>query len=65
MSALDEIIKEKQRIGEMLARVDLQREKLASQLGEMEATERVLARYSKGTQLKQTASVRTLSLIHI
>jgi hypothetical protein len=59
MSALDEIIKEKQRIGEMLARVDLQREKLASQLGEMEATERVLARYSKGTQPKQTASART------
>ena len=59
MSALDEIIKEKQRIGEMLARVDLQREKLASQLGEMEATERVLARYSKGTYPKQTASART------
>jgi len=59
MSALDEIIKEKQRIGEMLARVDLQREKLASQLGEMEATERVLARYSKGTQARKTASART------
>ena len=59
MSTLDEITKEKQRINETLARVDMQREKLASQLGELEATERVLARYSKGTQLKQTASART------
>ena len=56
MSTLDEITKEKQRISEALARVDMQREKLASQLGELEATERVLGRYSKGTQLKQTAS---------
>jgi hypothetical protein len=30
-----------------------------SQLGELEATERVLARYSKGTQAKKTASART------
>ena len=59
MSTLDEITKEKQRISEALARVDMQRDKLASQLGELEATERVLARYSKGTQLKQTASART------
>jgi hypothetical protein len=43
---LDEITKEKQRISEALARVDMQRQKLASQLGELEATERVLARYS-------------------
>ena len=50
MSTLDEITKEKQRISEALAHVDMQREKLASQLGELEATERVLARYSKGTQ---------------
>ena len=61
MSTLDEITKEKQRISEALARVDMQREKLASQLGELEATERVLARHSKGTQLKQTASARTLA----
>jgi hypothetical protein len=59
MSTLDEITKEKQRINEALARVDMQREKLASQLGELEATERVLARYSKGTQLRQSASART------
>jgi hypothetical protein len=59
MSTLDEITKEKQRISEALARVDIQREKLASQFGELEATERVLARYGKGTQLRQTASART------
>ena len=58
MSTLDEITKEKQRISEALARVDMQRDKLASQLGELEATERVLARYSKGTQVKKTAPAR-------
>src|ERR1700739_2020345 len=59
MSTLDEITKQKQRISEALARLDMQREKLASQLGELEATERVLARYSKGTQIRKTASART------
>jgi hypothetical protein len=59
MSTLDEITKEKQRLGEALARVDAQREKLTGQLGELEATERVLARYSKGTPAKKTASART------
>jgi hypothetical protein len=59
MSTLDEITKEKQRVGEALARVDAQREKLTSQLNELEATERVLARYSKGTQARTTASVKT------
>jgi hypothetical protein len=49
MSILDEITKEKQRVSEALGRVDAQREKLTSQLSELEATERVLARYSKGT----------------
>ena len=58
MSTLDEITKEKQRISEALARVDMQRDKLASQLGELEATERVLARYSKGTEIKKTTSAR-------
>jgi hypothetical protein len=58
MSTLDEITKEKQRISEALARVDAQREKLSGQLGELEATERVLARYSKGTQARRTASRR-------
>ena len=58
MSTLDEIAKEKQRIGEALARVDGQRDKLTSQLSEMEATERVLARYSKGPQTTTSASTR-------
>ena len=59
MSTLDEITKEKQRVSEALARVDAQREKLSSQLSELEATERVLARYSKGTQAKNTTSAKT------
>src|SRR5262247_4098203 len=59
MAILDEITKEKERIGEALARVDAQREKLTSQLGELEATERVLARYSKGSQPRRTASAKT------
>jgi hypothetical protein len=59
MSTLDEITKEKQRIGEALARVDAQREKLTGQLSELEAAERVLARYSKGTPSRNTASANT------
>ena len=59
MSTLDEITKEKQRVSEALARVDAQREKLTGQLGELEATERVLARYSKGRQAKKAVSART------
>ena len=59
MSTLDEITKEKQRLGEALARVDAQREKLTGRLGELEATERVIARYSKGTATKKTASAKT------
>jgi prefoldin subunit 5 len=56
MSTLDEITKEKQRLGEALARLDAQRDKLTSQLTELEATERVLARYSKRTQITKTRS---------
>jgi hypothetical protein len=59
MSILDEITKEKQRVSQALARVDAQREKLTGQLGELEATERVLARYSKGRQAKETTSAAT------
>ena len=59
MSALDEITQEKQRVSAALARVDAQREKLTSQLSELEATERVLARYRKGTPTKKTGSDRT------
>ena len=55
MSTLDEITKEKQRISEALARADAQREKLSGQLRELEATERVVARYSKGTEARKTA----------
>jgi cell wall-associated NlpC family hydrolase len=59
MSTLDEIAKEKQRIAEALARVDAQRERLTSQLSELEATERVLARHSKGMQARNTSSAKT------
>jgi hypothetical protein len=56
MSTLDEISKGKQRISEALARVDAQREKLSGQLSELEATERVLARYSPGGQANRMTS---------
>jgi hypothetical protein len=59
MATVDEIAKEKQWISEALARVDAQRERLVSQLGELEATERVLARYSKGPQAKRAGSGKT------
>jgi len=59
MSTLDEIAKEKRRVGEALALVDAQREKLISQLSELEATERVLGRYTRDTQLRKAASART------
>ena len=58
MSALDEITKEKRRLGDALARIDAQREQLVSQLRELEATERVLARYTKGTQARKTSSAK-------
>src|SRR5215813_14214799 len=61
MSTLDEITKEKQRVGEALARVDAQHEKLAGQLGELEAAERVLARYSTGTRVTKKALAKTPS----
>ena len=59
MATLDEITKEKERLGEALSRVDAQREKLVHQLTELEAAERVLARYSKDTQSAKAASART------
>jgi len=59
MSTLDEITKEKQRVSDALARVDAQRERLTSQLGELEATERVLARYTGGTRARKTAPAKT------
>ena len=59
MSTLDEIAKEKQRVSEALARVDAQRERLTGQLSELEATERVLLRYSKGTGANKMTSAKT------
>jgi hypothetical protein len=56
MSIIDDLTKEKQRVGEALARIDAQREKLAGELAELEATERVLARYGKDTRAKKTSS---------
>src|ERR1700682_5529759 len=63
MSTLDEITKEKQRVGEALAHVDAQREKLTGQLGELAAAERVLARYSKGTPAKPAGGKLTSSTL--
>src|SRR5215510_11992741 len=62
MSTLDEITKEKQRISEALARVDAQRDKVATQLGELEATERVMARYSKGAPARRTGSAKASAM---
>jgi len=61
MSTLDEITKEKQRVSDALARVDAQRERLTSQLSELEATERVLTRYTGGTQARKTAPAKTMT----
>ena len=58
MSTLDEITKEKQRLGGALARVDAQREKLVTELNELEATERVLTRYTKGRPGRRTSSAK-------
>jgi hypothetical protein len=58
MATLDEITKEKQQVSEALARVDAQRERLAAQIGELEAAERVLARYSKGTGPRKRGSAK-------
>src|SRR5215472_16910072 len=59
MATLDEITKEKERVGEALSRIDAQREKLTSQLSEREAAERVLARYGNATRGGRAASART------
>ena len=47
MSTLDDIAQERQRIAERLARIDSERTKLAEQLGELEAAERVLSRFGQ------------------
>jgi hypothetical protein len=56
MATLDEITKEKQRISAALARADTQRERLVGQLSELEAAERVLARYSGSTPARRKAT---------
>ena len=58
MSTLDQITKEKQRIAEALAHANAQREKLTGQLGELEAAERVLARYGEGTRVRRSAAAK-------
>ena len=59
MATTDEIIKEKERLGEALARIDAQRDKLVHQLSELDAAERVLARYGNETPGARSASART------
>src|SRR5215469_10676369 len=46
-------------VSEALARVESQHEKLVAQLSELEATERVLARYGTGTPRRKMASAGT------
>jgi hypothetical protein len=47
MSTLDDIAKERQLLAERLAKIDNERAKVAEQLAELEAAERVLSRFTK------------------
>jgi hypothetical protein len=47
MSTLDDIAKERQLLAERLAKIDGERAKMAEQLAELEAAERVLSRFTK------------------
>ena len=47
MAALDDIAQERQRLSERLAKLDTDRAKLAEQLAELEAAERVLSRFTQ------------------
>src|SRR3974377_1690051 len=58
VSTLDEITKAKERIGEALARVDAQREKLTSQLSELEATDAVRAPYGQAARATKMGAVK-------
>jgi hypothetical protein len=49
MSTLDDIAKERQLLAERLAKLDGDRAKLAEQLADLEAAERVLSRFTQGT----------------
>jgi hypothetical protein len=48
MSTQDDIAQERQRIAERLTRLDAERAKLAEELADLEATERVLSRLAEG-----------------
>jgi len=50
VAVLDDIGRKKQRLTERLAQLDVQREKLATQLTELEAAERVLSRFAQPEQ---------------
>jgi hypothetical protein len=65
MSTLVEITKEKQRVSEALSRVEAQRERVVSQLRELEAAERVLARYTTGPQARKTSSAEMPSRVTV
>lgn len=47
MSTIDDITQERQRLTDRLAKIDADREKLAAQLSELEAAERVLSRFGQ------------------
>ena len=51
MSTLDDIAKERQLLAERLAKIDGERAKVAEQLAELEAAERVLSRFTKTRSL--------------
>jgi hypothetical protein len=52
MSTLDDIAKERQLIAERLAKLDGDRAKLAEQLAELEAAERVLSRFTQARPMQ-------------
>lgn len=47
MSTLDDIAQERQRLAERLVKIDTERAKVAEQLAELEAAERVLSRFAR------------------
>src|SRR5262245_43757661 len=64
MSVLDNIAQERQRLAERLATIDANRAKLAEQLVDLEAAERVLARFTQtgSTRRRRAAKIATMSL---
>jgi hypothetical protein len=57
-TTVDHITAEKMKISERLARVDADREKIATQLAELETAERVLTRVSKAPPVRRPRSAR-------